>query len=57
MQLVEEALAKRAIDLRAAKRGQGTHYDEYYKGGACQAQTCHEAYTTSMVPLSVQAGP
>ena len=30
MQLVEEAVAKRAIDLRAAKRGQGAAYDEYW---------------------------
>ena len=30
MQLVEEAAAKRVIDLRAAKRGQGAPYDEYW---------------------------
>jgi hypothetical protein len=30
MQLVEEAVAKRVIDLRAAKRGQGAAYDEYW---------------------------
>jgi len=30
MQLVEEAVAKRAIDLREAKRGRGASYDEYW---------------------------
>ncbi|HUN33574.1 MAG TPA: RloB family protein, partial [Trebonia sp.] len=30
MQLVEEAVAKRAIDQRAARRGQGAPYDEYW---------------------------
>jgi hypothetical protein len=30
MQLVEEAVAKRANDLRAARRGQGAPYDEYW---------------------------
>jgi hypothetical protein len=30
MQLVEEAVAKRAIDLRQARAGQGAAYDEYW---------------------------